>query len=332
MSENTEHIIEVTEEDKSQFKRLDQYLVAKFPDLSRNIIKSLFESKNIFNTDETKKVELKKMPKVGTQIKVIIPIPKECSMDAEDIPLDIIFEDEHLIIINKKAGMVVHPAPGNYSGTLVNAILHHCDDLTGVGDELRPGIVHRLDKGTSGIMVVAKSGKCHEKLVNLFSLHDIKREYLAIVNNTRLAVGGTIESTIGRDPSNRIKMAANVRGGKHAKTFYNIIESFKHCHYIKCRLETGRTHQIRVHLSQLLNAAILNDSVYAKPGDQLNRLGEDIKNCVGDYRHPFLHAKTLGFVHPMTGEELLFEQEPPQLFLDVLEIFRTQKKEQQVEK
>lgn len=332
MLESQKHIIEVTDEDRSEFKRLDQFLVSKFPDLSRNTVKSLFLKNSIKSLDSDWKLELKKMPPTQTKIELIIPVPQECKMEAEDIPLDILFEDKHLIIINKKAGMVVHPAPGNYTGTLVNAILHHCDDLTGVGDELRPGIVHRLDKGTSGVMVVAKSGKCHEKLVNLFSVHDIKREYLAIVNNTRLAVGGTIESTIGRDPSNRIKMAINVRGGKHAKTFYNIIESFKHCHYIKCRLETGRTHQIRVHLSQVLNAAILNDSVYAKPGDQINRLGDDIRNCIGDYRYPFLHAKTLGFIHPMTGEEMLFEQEPPQIFQDVLDIFRAQKKEQELEK
>ena len=317
--------IEVTVEDKEQFKRLDQYLTDKNPDLSRSVIKALFQKNKITALNNEKPLELKRMPNSGTKISIEIEAPRECSMHAENIPLNILFEDSHLIVINKEAGMVVHPAPGNYSGTLVNAILHHCDDLTGVGDEKRPGIVHRLDKGTSGVMVVAKSAKCHEGLIKLFSTHDIVREYVAIAVSSKLAVGGTIEGNIGRHPNHRIKMAANVRGGKDAKTFYNILESFGLCHFVKCKLETGRTHQIRVHLGQVLKAPILNDSLYASPKDQLHKLGQHIEEAVGEYKYPFLHARTLGFTHPITEEVMLFEQEPPKVFQHVLETLRTKK-------
>lgn len=324
MSDTVELII--TSEDIERFKRLDQFLAAQDLDLSRTVIKNLFQQHMI--QSDSVKLELKRMPTAGTKITIQIPAPKECSIEPENIPLDILFEDEHLIIVNKAAGMVVHPAPGHYQGTLVNAILYHCDDLTGVGDEKRPGIVHRLDKGTSGVMVVAKNASCHRGLIELFSTHDIEREYLAIAMASRLAVGGTIDAPIGRHPSHRIKMAANVENGKRAKTFYRVLKSFDQCHYVSCKLETGRTHQIRVHLSQCLNAPILNDSLYGKPKEHLNKLSTNVESLIHDhdYQYPFLHAQTLGFIHPITKKELIFKQDPPLMFQQVLDLLSHDRK------
>jgi len=322
MSENEVLTFVVSELDRDQFKRLDQLICAKFSDLSRNTVKALFEKNLITSENKDLKIELKKVPAIGSSIRIEKPAPVVSKIKPQNLPLDILFEDEHLIIINKKAGMVVHPAPGHFEGTLVNAILYHCDDLTGVGDELRPGIVHRLDKGTSGVMVVAKNHKCHQGLIQLFSEHDIKREYECIVVTRKLAAGGTLDAPIGRHPQNRLKMAANVKSGKVAKTFYNVLDSFNHSFHVKCKLETGRTHQIRVHLSSLLRAPILNDYLYSRPSDHKNRLGDLVRDIIGEYSHPFLHARTLGFVHPITKEELLFEQEPPEIFIKVLEALK----------
>ena len=216
--------------------------------------------------------------------------------------------------------MVTHPAPGNYTGTLVNAILHHCKDLQGVGDEKRPGIVHRLDKGTSGIMVVAKTQKCHEGLVKLFSTHDIDRIYECLVMGNKMPVAGTLESTIGRHPQNRLKMATDVRGGKHSITHYKVLEYFENMCHMQMKLETGRTHQIRVHLSSLMKRPILCDQTYGNPKEHLQRLGGKFKSVIKDYPHPFLHAKVLGLVHPITEEKLYFEVEPPQIFQDTLNL------------
>lgn len=307
--------IQLSDDDLKSYKRLDQFLAEKIPDISRTFLKELFEKGNIFSTE---KIELKKMPKLALKITVKIPPPRPASAVAQNIPLDIIYEDEHLLFVNKPAGMVTHPAPGNYEGTLVNAILFHCKDLTGVGDEKRPGIVHRLDKGTSGIMVVAKNSKCHEGLVKLFASHDIDRFYEAIVIGADLPIGGKLESTIGRHPDNRLKMAANVRGGKHALTYYKVLNYYNKASHVELKLETGRTHQIRVHLSSLLNRPILGDSLYGNPKQQVSRLSEECQKIIGNYEYPFLHAKVLGLVHPITGEKLYFEVEPPEIFKNVL--------------
>lgn len=326
-----EIILTVSPEDTHEFKRLDVFLTKKCDHLSRNFIKNLFQKGLITLTDESTyqgKLELKKLPPEGAQILIDLPPPLPSDAIAEDIPLEILFEDEHLLIVNKEAGMVVHPAPGHPTGTLVNAVLHHCQDLTGVGDQKRPGIVHRLDKGTSGIMVVAKNQKCHEGLVLLFSSHDIQREYMAIAMKSKMAQGGPIETTIGRHPSNRLKMKANVRNGKRAKTFYKLLEVFDYCSLVKCTLETGRTHQIRVHLSEMLNAPILMDPLYGRPSDHLNRLSPEIAEHLKGYPYPLLHARKLGFVHPITKEELLFETDPPAIFLKTLELLREDIKEE----
>ncbi len=313
----------LTQEDKSSYKRLDQYLVDKIEGKSRSAIKALFEKGMIYFSENSPfqgKLELKRMPSSDAIVIVKIPAPLPSTAQAENIPLEIIFEDEHLVIVNKPAGMVTHPAPGNYTGTLVNAILHHCPDLKGVGDQKRPGIVHRLDKGTSGVMVVAKNQQCHEGLVKLFSTHDIDRIYNALVMGNRLNPEGKLESTLGRHPQNRLKMAVDVRNGKRAITHYKVLDFFENLVLMQLKLETGRTHQIRVHLSSLLKKPILCDPLYGNPKEHLNRLGGEFKSIIKDYPHPFLHARVLGFIHPITKEKLYFEVEPPQLFQEVVKL------------
>lgn len=310
----------ITQETLDEFKRLDAFLAAKTTDISRSLIKKLFLKGHIRSSDESLKLELKKMPPVDTVVHFELPPPEKVNIEPQNIPLEILFEDEHLIIINKAAGMVVHPAPGNPDQTLVNAILFHCPDLTGIGNEQRPGIVHRLDKGTSGIMVVAKTQKCHEGLVELFSKHDIERYYEAIVLGARIEPKATLESTIGRSPHNRLKMAANVNHGKNAITHMEVLKFFKRFSHVQLKLETGRTHQIRVHLSQLLNCPIVNDLLYARVREEQLNHTPSMKPLLKSYDYPFLHAKVLGFTHPITGEKLHFEKELPEVFQKLLKI------------
>ncbi|OUR96237.1 hypothetical protein A9Q84_07720 [Halobacteriovorax marinus] len=314
----------INDEDKSSYKRLDLFLSNKLPDQSRSFIKMLFEKGHITSSNAKKKIELKKFPEVGTIVNILIPPPAPADAQPEDIPLEILFEDEYLIIINKEAGIVVHPAPGNYTGTLVNAVLHHCKDLKGVGDQLRPGIVHRLDKGTSGVMVIAKEQKCHEGLVKLFSTHDIERKYECLAMGRSFPASGKLESTIGRHPQNRLKMAADVRNGKEALTHYKLLSQFNKLAHVELKLETGRTHQIRVHLSQLLKSPILCDPLYGNPKEHLQRVGKEIASIINEYEHPFLHARILGFTHPITKEELHFEAEPPEIFQKVLNALKVE--------
>ena len=317
----------ITEEDRQNFKRFDQYLTVKIPDHSRTFLKNLYIADHITMSEDSPfpdyKIELKKMPPAGSIVQVMVPPPMDAEAKAENIPLEILYEDEHLVFVNKPAGLVTHPAPGNYTGTLVNAILYHCKDLKGVGNQKRPGIVHRLDKGTSGVMVVAKTQACHEGLVLLFSTHDIERYYQAIIMGTKFISPGIIKSTIGRDKSNRLKMKAHVAKGKFAVTHYKTLETFKNHSHLEFKLETGRTHQIRVHAADILRKPLLGDSLYGSPKDQLHRLGPLYQELIGDYPHPFLHAKILSLVHPITKEKLHFEVPAPKLFQDVLTLSRT---------
>jgi len=309
--------LKVGPEDVLSYKRLDLFLSDKLTDISRSFIKELF-SKGQITADV--KLELKRLPSEGVEVTVTIPPPRPADADPENIPLDIIYEDEHLLFVNKAAGMVVHPAPGNYNGTLVNAILFHCPDLKGIGDQKRPGIVHRLDKGTSGVMVVAKTQKCHEGLVKLFSTHDIDRIYHALVMGVKIEDSGKLESTIGRHPQNRLKMAVDVRNGKEAITYYKVLNFFDKFSHLELKLETGRTHQIRVHLSQLLHRPILCDPLYGNPKEHIKIIGPEYKKIINDYPYPFLHARVLGLKHPITGEQLRFEVEPPKEFQAVLKL------------
>jgi len=310
----------ISEDDIKSFKRLDQCLSHHFEDISRTTLKDLFK-KGLITSEE--KIELKKLPPIGTIILINVPPVEPMNAEPEDIPLEIIFEDDHLIIINKPAGLVVHPAPGNYTGTLVNALLHHFSKIENVGNQLRPGIVHRLDKGTTGLMVVAKTQAAFDGLSTLFSEHDIVRKYEAIVVGKSLPIHGTIESSIGRHPQNRLKMAANVRNGRHAVTHFKRLGSFGPFHHVECTLETGRTHQIRVHLTTLKKVPIMLDPLYGNPTQDLMRLKKQLPFAsVEEYPHPLLHAKTLGFIHPVTKKELLFEQESPKYFQEMLELLK----------
>lgn len=307
--------ITVSESDRVEFKRLDVFLAARLPQFSRSTIKRLFEDEEISSSTG---LSLNKMPAAGTVIEVEIPPPVPTDLVAENIPLEILFEDEHLLIINKPAGLVVHPAPGHYTGTLVNAVLFHCPDLKGIGSEKRPGIVHRLDMGTSGVMVVAKEQKTHEALVGLFSLHDIERKYEALVLGNPRDLNGKIETTLGRHPQNRLKMAANVKNGKRALTHFTVLKRFENCSHVEFKLETGRTHQIRVHASAVMHTPILCDPLYGAGESNLKKLPEEIRSKLLGYPYQLLHAKHLGFKHPVTGEQLQFTSPPPAIFQDVL--------------
>jgi len=315
---NQNYVLKVELQDRDQFKRLDVFLADKLP-FSRSTIKRMFEDENISSDCN---LSINKMPPAGTLIEVEVPPPVPTDLVPENIPLEILFEDEHLIIINKSPGMVVHPAPGHYSGTLVNAILHHCPDLKGIGSEKRPGIVHRLDMGTSGVMVVAKDHKTHEGLVSLFSVHAIERKYEAIIAGRPAVHSGTINSTIGRHPTHRQKMAANVKNGKRAVTHYKTLKQFDHAAHVELRLETGRTHQIRVHMSQLLHTPIICDPVYGGSISHLKKIPESIQKRLQNYPYQLLHAKELGFIHPITHQEIHFTSSPPEIFKDALEALK----------
>ena len=308
----------VTQSDREEWKRLDQFLAAKISSMSRSTIKRLFEDEQI--SSETVSLALNKMPAAGTVITVEIPPPIPSELTPENIPLEILFEDPHLIIINKPQGLVVHPAPGHYTGTLVNAILYHCPDLKGIGAEKRPGIVHRLDMGTSGVMVVAKDQKTHEGLVSLFSVHDIDRKYEALVWGSPKNMEGTITTTLGRHPTNRLKMAPNVKNGKRAVTHYKILKRFDHSAHVEFKLETGRTHQIRVHAANILHTPILCDPVYGSGDSQLKKFPSEIAKKLSEWPYQLLHAKELGFIHPITGEKLFFSAAPPAIFSEALAV------------
>ena len=240
---------------------------------------------------------------------VHLPPPDDPQASPQDIPLDIVFEDEHLIVVDKPAGMVVHPAAGNPDGTLVNALLHHCaGQLSGIGGVARPGIVHRIDKDTSGLLVVAKSDVAHEGLSAQFADHSIERLYFALVNGVPTPKKGRIEGRIGRSDANRKKMAALPKDssrGKHAVTHYNTVKVMDACALVECRLETGRTHQVRVHLTSI-GHPLLGDPVYGRASARIRPLLQQL-----GFTRQALHAAVLGFVHPVTGDKVRFESQIP---------------------
>ncbi|ACO84313.1 RluA family pseudouridine synthase [Clostridium botulinum] len=288
--------------------RLDLYLSKIFEDKSRSYLQGIIDEGNVLVNNKEKKRNYKL--KVRDNIEVNIPEPKLLQIEPEDINLDIIYEDKDVIVVNKPQEMVVHPAPGVYSGTLVNALLHHCKDLSGINGVARPGIVHRIDKDTSGILVVAKNDISHNNLAAQFKEHSISRVYMALVEGIIKDEQGTIEAPIGRHPVDRIKMAV-VKDGRHAVTHYKVIERFKNHTLVECRLETGRTHQIRVHMSHIMHP-LVGDPVYGYKKQRFNLKGQ------------MLHAKLLGFIHPTTRQYVEFESELPEYFKKIIKILKNE--------
>lgn len=290
----------IDEEDVNS--RLDVFLAKNFEDKSRSYIQKLIEEENIKVNGKVKKSNYKL--KLKDTVSIGIPEVEELVVEAEDIPLDILYEDEDVIVINKPQGIVVHPAPGNYSGTLVNALLYHCKDLSGINGIARPGIVHRIDKDTSGILVVAKNDNAHKKLAEQLKEHTMKREYIALLEGRLKSDKGTIDKPIGRNPKDRLKMDV-VRDGKRAVTHYEVLERYEKNTLVRCILETGRTHQIRVHMASI-GHPLVGDPVYGFKKSKFNLNGQ------------MLHAKKLGFIHPSLGKYIEFESDLPDYFKEIL--------------
>jgi 23S rRNA pseudouridine1911/1915/1917 synthase len=289
----------------SEGQRLDKAL-AEASGLSRERIKALMGRGRVL-LDGKPAAQASFKPAAGTAFAITVPAITPDEAQAEDIPLNVVFEDEHLIVIDKPAGLVVHPAVGNYDGTLVNALLHHCQgQLSGIGGVARPGIVHRIDKDTSGLLVVAKSDVAHEGLARQFEDHSIERAYLALVGGNPLPPAGTVTGAIARSNSDRKKMALVKDGrGKHAVTHYATLERFTGAALVECRLETGRTHQVRVHMTAL-GHPLLGDPSYGRTPTKLKPLLAE-----HNFARQALHAAILGFVHPVTGANLRFESPLP---------------------
>ncbi|MGN0476522.1 MAG: RluA family pseudouridine synthase [Ruminococcus sp.] len=293
----TEHSFVALKEDEGE--RIDKFLSKNISDISRSAIANLIEKESlrVNGVLQNKKYKVKS----GDNIVFVIPDPVEYSVEAENIPIDIVYEDDDLLVVNKPKGMVVHPAPGNYSGTLVNALLYHCkDSLSGINGVLRPGIVHRIDKNTSGLLIVAKNDFAHNALAEQIKEHSFKREYQAVVYGN-ITENGTVDAPIGRSKKDRKKMCVTYENSKNAVTHYEVIENFGNFTHIRCILETGRTHQIRVHMASI-GHPVAGDDVYGP------------KKVITKLKGQCLHAKVIGFVHPRSGEYLEFNSELPEYF------------------
>ena len=293
-------MIEVLENEKV---RIDNYLSDKL-DISRSKVQKLIKDGNVLVNGQSVNVSYK--VKIGDVIKYSLDLNEETDITPEDIPIDIVYEDDDLLVINKASGMVVHPAPGHYTGTLVNALLYRFN--LNSGEANRPGIVHRLDKDTSGLMLVAKNEFIHEKLSEMIGKKDVERKYLAIVDGLIKHDTGTIDAPIGRDVNNRQKMAVTDVNGKDSITHFKVLERFDNNTFIECILETGRTHQIRVHMNYI-GYPINNDPLYGR--GKATEFGQ------------MLHSYSIKFNHPRTGRELSFRVDPPKEFMDKLEELRS---------
>lgn len=309
-------------------QRLDRALAEIFPDLSRTRIKRFIEKGQVTLGGATI-VDPARRVKQGLEVTISVPPPEPARPRGEDIPLTVVHEDADLIVIDKPAGLVVHPAPGNPGSTLVNALIAHCgSSLSGIGDVMRPGIVHRIDKDTSGLIVVAKNDAAHQGLAKQFEKHSVERAYTALVWGNVISVKGLIEGDIGRSKTNRKKMAVVKSGGKHARTRYKVLKRFgppsePFATLVECRLETGRTHQIRVHFAKL-GHPLVGDPLYGR-GRQgsRNKLGDRISDAIAAFRRQALHARLLGFIHPASREKLVFESDLPYDFNMLLQHLET---------
>lgn len=288
--------------------RIDKYLSKKEEQFSRSYLQKLLKEQQVLVNQIPVKANYKVQP--GDEVQLSVPDAVEPEILPEPIPLDILYEDPYLLVVNKPKGMVVHPAAGHYSGTLVNGILYHCQGhLSGINGVLRPGIVHRIDKDTTGALVVCKDDATHRDLAGQLKEHSIYRRYRAIVTGNLPQDTGTIEGPIGRHPTDRKKMAINEKNGKPAVTHYRVLERFAGYTYVECRLETGRTHQIRVHMSSIRHP-LLGDTVYGSGKAPWPLQGQ------------VLHAEGLGFIHPATGQYVEFHAPLPEYFIELLNKFR----------
>ncbi len=296
------HEIEVLESQAGL--RIDRFLSLEFPELSRSYIQKLMKEENITVNGETRKANYK--VNAGDFVVLNEPELKEPDILAENIPLEILYEDSDLLIINKPKGMVVHPSSGHYSGTLVNALMYYCrEDLSGINGSLRPGIVHRIDMDTTGSLLVCKNDLAHQRIAEQLKEHSICRIYHAIVHGVIKEEEGTVDAPIGRHPTDRKKMSVNYKNGKSAITHYKVLQRFQNYTYIQCQLETGRTHQIRVHMASI-GHPLLGDAVYGP------------SKCPYKLQGQTLHAKTIGIRHPRTGEYLEVDAPLPEYIVNLL--------------
>ncbi|MDR1770908.1 MAG: RluA family pseudouridine synthase [Hungatella sp.] len=289
--------------------RIDRYLSVQCQDISRSYLQKLLKEQSVLV--EEKPVKSNYKVNAGDRISLTLPEIREPDIMPEDIPLDIIYEDKDIILINKPKGMVVHPAAGHYSGTLVNGLMSHCrSELSGINGVMRPGIVHRIDMDTTGVLIVCKNDMAHNSISEQLKEHSITRKYAAIVHGVLKEEEGTINAPIGRHPVDRKKMSINEKNGREAVTHYRVLERFKQFTYIECQLETGRTHQIRVHMASI-NHPLLGDSVYGPA------------KCPFRLQGQTLHAGVLGIIHPRTGQYMEFTAPLPDYFEELLRKLRT---------
>ena len=302
-----EIVMEITPEMEGE--RIDKCISNYLESLSRSYIQKIIKDGKAYVNDAVVKANYK--VKVDDKVQFEIPDCEEPDIPPQDIPLDILYEDKDILIVNKPKDMVVHPAPGHYEGTLVNAIMFHCkDELSGINGVLRPGIVHRIDKDTTGSIIICKNDEAHRKIAQQLKEHSITRKYRAIVYGRIMEEEGTVNAPIGRHPTDRKKMAINEKNGKPAVTHYKVLERFDKYTYIECQLETGRTHQIRVHMTSI-GHPLLGDEVYGNA------------KCPFKLEGQTLHAMTIGFIHPTTGEYVEYEAPLPEYFEHLLQILRT---------
>ncbi len=300
-------------DEENQSTRIDSVLSLLLPETSRSFIQKLIEEGSVALNGATLTSKKYKV-KAGDEVRLELPEPRELTVEPESIPLDIVYEDEDVLVVNKPVGMVVHPAVGNYTGTLVNAIMYHCHDrLSSINGVIRPGIVHRIDKDTSGLLMIAKNNKAHESLSAQLAVHSITRKYIALVYNNFSEDEGTVDAPIGRDPRNRLRQAVVGAGdnGRRAVTHWRVLERFGKYTLIEARLETGRTHQIRVHMAYIKHP-LVGDPLYGPKSS--NNISKGTFASDGQY----LHAAVLGFVHPRTGEYMEFSRPIPQRFEEAL--------------